>query len=148
MRDPRSARARRQEPKARTRGRRSRHDEYDIRFVRLLASCWPQFKGQRDTTDDEVLKLLSDGRWQDLRSSLIRYGRRVGLPANVVLSILMTRSIAEHIATHPEQAGPIEADLAALDEETVAQGDYRLRPLDEFITNLRQAHRRHLPTVH
>jgi hypothetical protein len=135
--------------KPRLRRRRSRReDEADTNLVGLLSHFWPEVKGRCEVLDEQVMKLLHDGCWQELRAAVIRYGRRVQLSANVVLSILITRSTIKYLDEHPEQAADIEAELEAIHDEAAARGDCRIRPLDEFIANFQEAHRKCLPTVH
>jgi hypothetical protein len=102
--------------------------------------------------DSVVWALIRSQQWSQLARTVRAYGRRLGLPGNLILIGSMNRQLADIIRQHPERAADIELDLEAAENEIRARGGllvpFRVCTLTETIENLRVAARKYLPVVH
>jgi hypothetical protein len=93
-----------------------------------------------DEIDAEVMKLIRNGCWQELKTLLRRYARQIRFPANLILLTIMNDAMLQFVFDHPELAAEVVSSLEAADEAVAARGETgKVYSLDEIVENLRQA---------
>src|SRR4051812_36080134 len=87
---------------------------------------------------DEVVSAAMRTRcWNNLAATLRRYGRRLGLPPEIVLLDSMIRRMLSQVSRHPEQWPLLLADIQATDKAAAEAAPAIPCSVEQAVENLK-----------